>query len=163
MPARERRYWLFKSDPDDFGWADLQAAKGQRTFWDGIRNYQARNLLRDEVHKGDGVLFYHSSSTPAGVVGIAEVVKEAGPDPTQFERGHAHHDPHSERADPRWVGVEIRALRALPKPVELAALKANARLAGMLVVQRGQRLSIQPVTRAEWEEVLRMGGLGGEF
>lgn len=158
MARSKRRYWLFKSEPDAFSFDDLRAAKSRRTTWDGVRNYQARNLLRDDIERGDGVLYYHSRATPPGVVGIAEVVKAGYPDPTQFDPKDSHHDPKSDPDDPRWFMVDIEARRALPTFVPLDELKANRKLAKMLVVQRGQRLSIQPVTEAEWKEVLRMGG-----
>jgi len=158
MSRSKRRYWLFKSEPGVFSFADLCAAKRRRTTWDGVRNYQARNLLRDDMKKGDGVLFYHSGASPPGVAGLAEIVKEGYPDPTQFDPKSSHHDPKSDPDDPRWFVVDIEARSALPTFVPLDALKANRKLARMLVVQRGQRLSVQPVTEAEWQEVLRMGG-----
>lgn len=151
-------YWLMKSEPDVFSFDDLCSARGKRTCWDGVRNYQARNFLRDAMKKGDGVLFYHSSTKPAGVAGLAEVVKAGYPDPTQFDAHDAHHDPDSDPADPRWFMVDIRATKKLPTFVTLDALKANRKLARMAVIQRGQRLSVQPVTAAEWNEVKRMGG-----
>lgn len=154
--ARKKRYWLFKSEPYVFGIADLAAAPGRRAFWDGVRNYQARNLLRDEVGVGDGVLFYHSRSDPIGVAGEAKVVKAATPDPTQFDAGSKYHDPGSSRDDPRWLGVEIEFVRAFDQVVTLSALKANRKLASMMVTQRGARLSIQPVTPEEWRAVLAM-------
>jgi predicted RNA-binding protein with PUA-like domain len=134
------------------------AARGRRTSWDGVRNYQARNFMRDGMGVGDRVLYYHSNAEPSGVVGVAEVVREAYPDPTQFEPGHAHHDPRSDPEDPRWCMVDVRALERLPRVVTLAELKANPRLEAMAVVQRGSRLSVTPVTEAEYEEVLRMAG-----
>lgn len=152
------KYWLMKSEPDVFSFDDLWSARGKRTCWDGVRNYQARNFLRDALKKGDGVLFYHSGTKPPGVAGLAEVVKEGYPDPTQFDPADAHHDPGSDPADPRWFMVDIRATKKLPTFVTLDALKANRKLGKMAVVQRGQRLSVQPVTTAEWNEVKRMGG-----
>ena len=152
------RYWLIKSEPSEFSFEDLRRAPGRRTAWDGVRNYQARNFMRDGMRKGDGVLFYHSNAEPSGVAGLAEVVREAYPDPTQFEVGHRHHDPGSDPASPRWLMVDVRALRSLPRVVGLDELKANPSLAGMAVVQRGSRLSITPVTHEEWLEVLRMAG-----
>lgn len=163
MPTDDRRYWLMKSEPDAFSFDDLLGARGKRTHWDGIRNYQARNFLRDDMKKGDRVLYYHSNAKPPGVVGVAEVVKEAYPDHTQFDPDSKYHDPKSDPDDPRWLMVDIRALAPLPEPVSLDALKANDALADMAVVQRGQRLSIQPVTPEEWAEVLAMGGLAGRF
>jgi predicted RNA-binding protein with PUA-like domain len=152
------RYWLIKSEPSEFSFDDLWAARGRRTAWDGVRNYQARNFMRDGMRKGDGVLFYHSNADPSGVVGLAEVAREAYPDPTQFEAGHPHHDPGSDPASPRWLMVDVRATRRLPRVVSLDELKANPSLAGMGVVQRGSRLSVTPVTLEEWREVLRMAG-----
>ena len=149
-------YWLIKSEPSEFSFDDLWSAKGRRTCWDGVRNFQARNFMRDGMRKGDGVLFYHSNAEPSGVVGLAEVVREAYPDPTQFEAGHAHHDPKSDPADPRWCMVDVRATRRLPRVVTLAELKAHPRLAQMAVVQRGSRLSVTPVSAAHYQELLRM-------
>jgi len=157
------RYWLMKSEPNAFSFDDLLSAKGKRTHWDGIRNYQARNFMRDNMRKGDRVLFYHSNAKPPGVVGIAEVVKNAYPDHTQFDPASHYHDPKSDPDEPRWLMVDIRAVERLPELVELDALKANPRLAQMAVVQRGQRLSIQPVSPEEWSEVLAMGGLAAEI
>jgi len=151
--------WLVKSEPEAFSWKALWESKGRRTFWDGIRNYQVRNLIRDDVRKGDLILFYHSNAKPPGVVGIAKVVKEAYPDHTQFDPADGHHDPKSDPEDPTWLMFDLKAEKALKQVVSLSDLKANPKLAEMLVVQRGQRLSIQPVTRKEWDEVLRMGGL----
>jgi predicted RNA-binding protein with PUA-like domain len=155
MPA----YWLFKSEPGTFSWDDLLASPRRRTFWDGVRNYQARNLLRDEMKKGDGVLFYHSSTAIPAVVGVASIVKAGSPDPTQFDGRSKYHDPKSTPEEPRWFGVEIQARRALPEPVPLARLRETRGLESMKLLQRGMRLSVQPVTRKEWEIVLRLGGL----
>jgi predicted RNA-binding protein with PUA-like domain len=157
--ARARRYWLLKSEPDTFSFDDLRAAKKRTTQWDGVRNYQARNLLRDELAVGDGVLFYHSNAKPPCVAGVAEVARAGYPDPTQFDPEDDHHDPGSDPEDPRWFAVDVRAVLALPEPVSLDALKGNPKLADMAVSRRGQRLSVQPVSAAEWKQVLRMGGL----
>jgi len=131
-------------------------AKGRRTVWDGVRNYQARNLLRDRFRAGDRVLFYHSSTEPTGVVGLAEVASAAYPDPTQFERGHEHFDSASRRDAPIWFAVDVVAVRALERVVTLDEIKRNASLSKMVVAQRGSRLSVQPVTREEFDEVVRM-------
>jgi predicted RNA-binding protein with PUA-like domain len=154
--ARRKRYWLFKSEPEVFGIADLAAAPGARTFWEGVRNYQARNLLRDDVGVGDGVLFYHSRNEPIGVAGEARVVTAASPDPTQFDAQSKYHDEGASKDDPRWLGVEIEFVRAFDRVVPLSALKANPKLAAMMVTQRGARLSIQPVTPDEWRAVMAM-------
>ena len=148
-----------KSEPDVFSFDDLRKAKGKRTLWDGVRNYRARNFMRDDMRVGDRVLYYHSNADPPGVAGVAEVAREAYPDPTQFDPDSKYFDPKSSPDAPRWVVVDVKAVKALPRFVSLADLKANPKLASMGVVQRGNRLSIQPVTDAEWREVLRMGGL----
>jgi predicted RNA-binding protein with PUA-like domain len=159
MAKAGRKYWLMKSEPEVFSFDDLLAAKDRTTHWEGVRNYKARNFLRDEVRAGDGVLFYHSNAEPPGVAGVARVVREAYPDESQFDPGSPYFDPKSPRASPRWVVVDIQGLARLPTFLPLAEIKANAALATMGVVQRGNRLSIQPVTSAEWRAVLRQGGL----
>ncbi len=161
MAAREKRYWLFKSEPDVFSFDDLWKAKGRRTSWGGVRNYQARNLIRDEMQAGDGVLFYHSSSEPTGVAGIAELSTAAYADPTQFDRRDDAYDPKSKREAPTWLAVDIKAVRRLERFVTLAELRATPELAAMGVLRRGNRLSVQPVTRAEWLAVERLAGSKG--
>jgi predicted RNA-binding protein with PUA-like domain len=156
--ASERRYWLFKTEPESFSYEDLVRAPRSRIAWDGVRNYQARNSLRDDVKLGDGVLVYHSSTEPPGVVGVARVVGESAVDPTQFDPRDEHFDAGSERASPRWVQVEIEAVFAMPRFLPLDELRADPSLAGMALLQRGQRLSIQPVKPAEWQTVLERGG-----
>jgi predicted RNA-binding protein with PUA-like domain len=158
MPRRTRRYWLMKSEPDVFSYDDLERAKDRTTPWDGVRNYRARNFMRDEMAVGDGVLYYHSNADPPGVAGIAEVASEAYPDPTQFDLADGHFDPKSKESDPRWFLVDVQAVRKLPRFVSLADLKADPRLAEMGVVQRGNRLSVQPVEADEWRVVLELGG-----
>ncbi len=155
------RAWLLKSEPEEFGFDDLLAAKKRATVWSGVRNYQARNLLRDELARGDGVLFYHSNAEPSGVAGIARVLRTGFPDPTQFEPTDPAHDPKSTRAAPRWYAVEVQAVCALPRFVSLAELRAEPRLAGMVLLRKGSRLSVQPVSPAEWRVVLALGGLKG--
>ena len=161
--ASSHRYWLVKSEPDVFSWDDLWKAKGRRTHWDGIRNYRVRNFIRDDIKNGDLVLYYHSNAKPPGVAGVAVVVKEAYPDHTQFDPKDSHHDPKSDPDDPRWLMFDVKAKKKLARFVSLEELKDNPKLEEMLVVQRGQRLSIQPVKPAEWREVLRMGGLDGDL
>ena len=153
------QYWLIKSEPAEFSFDDLWKAPARRTSWDGVRNYQARNFMRDGMRKRDGVLYYHSNADPAGVVGLAEVAREVYPDPTQFERGHPHEDPRSDPGEPRWLMVDVRATRRLKRVVSLADLKAEPALAAMAVVQRGSRLSVTPVTAAEWAIVLALGAV----
>lgn len=163
MAARTRtsgpRWWLFKTEPTSFSFADLEKAPRRRTGWTGVRNHQAKLILRDEVHAGDLVLVYHSSADPSGVFGIARVVGEASPDPTQFDPADEHFDARAGRAAPIWIQVEIEAVVALLRPVSLPELRAEARLAGMALLRRGQRLSIQPVAAEEARVVLGLAGL----
>lgn len=145
-----------KSEPDVFSIDDLAAAG--RAPWDGVRNYQARNFLRDQMQPGDLVLFYHSNAEPPGVVGVARVAGPARPDPTAFDPKHDGHDPKSDPSAPRWFLVDVDFVEKLPRAVSLAELREDPALAKMLVVQKGQRLSVQPVTAAEFERVLALGG-----
>ncbi len=154
-----KRYWLMKSEPDVYSFDDLWKAKKRTTPWDGIRNYQARNFMRDEMQIGDGVLFYHSNCKPPGVAGLAEVASGAYPDPTQFDPADPHHDPKSDPEDPRWLLVDVRGVEKLPRYVSLDDLRGAKALASMRILQRGNRLSITPVTAAEWRAVKRLGGL----
>ena len=148
------RHWLMKSEPGTYSFADLMGERDRTTFWHGVRNFQARNLMR-EMRRGDAVLFYHSGGEPH-VAGIARVVREAYPDPSAWDPASEYHDAAASPEEPRWVMVDVQAERPLPAPVTLAELKANPQLASMKVVQRGQRLSVQPVTPEEYAEVLRM-------
>jgi predicted RNA-binding protein with PUA-like domain len=157
-PRAAERYWLLKSDPETFSWEDLQRAPGKRTVWDGVRNYQARNLLRDDIAAGDLALFYHSSAEPPAVVGIVRVTRKGFPDPSQFDPKSPYHDPDSSPEDPRWFSVEICSERALPKPVSLPDLRTRAGLEDMVLLRRGSRLSVQPVSAKEWKIILRRGG-----
>jgi len=150
-------YWLFKTEPSTFSVDDLAHARGATTAWDGVRNYQARNFLRDEMKKGDRVLIYHSSTEPPAVVGIAEVAREGYPDPTQFDPKDDHYDAGSEKVAPRWFLVDVKAVRKFPRPVTLDEIRATKALAKMPLVQRGQRLSVQPVGADEYALILRMG------
>ena len=149
-------YWLFKSEPDEYGITDLAAEAGKTGRWDGIRNYQARNFLRDRVKTGDGVLFYHSACKVPAVVGTAEVVRAAYPDPAQFDPDSKYFDPKATADKPRWYCVDIRWQSEFEHPVPLADIKRNPRLADMVLVKQG-RLSIQPVTSAEWRQLLALG------
>jgi predicted RNA-binding protein with PUA-like domain len=154
-----RRYWLFKSEPEDFSFDDLLGAPGKRVGWDGVRNHQVRNFMRDAMKVGDGVLFYHSSADPPGVAGVARVVRAAYPDATQFDRRSEHFDPKSKKDAPTWLQVDVAAVAKLAGYVPLARLRAEPALASMLLLRRGQRLSILPVTPGEWRVVLGLGGL----
>ena len=153
------QYWLVKSEPSTFSFQDLLECPRKRTRWEGIRNYTVRNFMRDAMQVGDEVLFYHSSSEPSGVAGIARVSAAAIPDATQFDRRSQGYDAKSKREAPAWLAIELEAVRALPRFVPLAELKGHPALAKMLLVQRGQRLSIQPVTAREWGVVLGLGGI----
>jgi predicted RNA-binding protein with PUA-like domain len=150
-----KRYWLMKSDPETFGIDDLERSPDRTTSWDGVRNFQARNLLRDEVRVGDEVLFYHSQSDPPAVVGTCRVVRAGYPDPTQFDRRSPGHDPDSTPDDPRWYAVDLRLERRLDRPVSLPSIRESPALRDMVLVRRS-RLSVQPVTAEEWKVVLRM-------
>jgi predicted RNA-binding protein with PUA-like domain len=151
----ERRYWLVKSEPDTFSFDDLLAAPKQTTHWDGVRNFAARNFLRDGMRLGDQVFFYHSSTNPQAIVGICEVVREGYPDSTATDKKHAHFDAKSDAKDPTWYMVDLKAVKPLARPVTLTEIKANKALADMALVRIG-RLSVTPVTAAEWEAILGM-------
>ena len=161
MPAaaRPRRHWLVKSEPDAFSFDDLLASPGRTTCWDGVRNYQARNTMRDDMKKGDLVFFYHSSTEPAAIVGIAEVVRESYPDHTALDPRDPHFDPKSKADAPTWVMVDIKAKKRLPKPLTLADLRGVKGLEKMALLQKGSRLSVQPVSATEWEIVCRLAGV----
>ena len=148
------RTWLMKSEPDVYGYDDLE--RDGRTPWDGIRNYQARNFMRDEMAIGDRVLFYHSNATPPGVAGLAEVVSEPYPDPTQFDPDSPYHDPKATREEPRWMLVDIAPVRRLPRLVALAEIKADPALADLALVRRGNRLSVMPVGDEEADRIVAM-------
>jgi predicted RNA-binding protein with PUA-like domain len=164
MPAakRARRYWLLKSEPESFSFDDLWARPSRTTHWDGVRNYTARNFMRDDMKKGDLVFFYHSSTDPSQIVGIAEVVREGYPDHTAFDAKDSHFDPKSKADAPTWMMVDIRAVRRLPKPLALGDLRGVKGLESMALLQRGSRLSVQPVSAAEWEIVCKMGGVAAD-
>lgn len=150
------RYWLFKSEPSAFSVDHLARSPKQTAPWDGVRNYQARNFLRDQVQVGDRVFFYHSSEEPLGIFGTMQVVKAGYPDPTQFDPHSKYHDPKSTRENPRWFLVDVNLITKFPQPVLRDDLAGDKVAAGMLVLKRGMRLSIQPVTAAEWKAVHRL-------
>jgi predicted RNA-binding protein with PUA-like domain len=145
-------FWLMKSEPNECSIDDALAASGATVPWIGVRNYQARNFMRDAMRVGDGVLFYHSSCPEPGIAGLAEVASTAYPDASQFDPASPYFDAKSSRATPRWLHVDVRALRKTPL-LSLAALRATPALATMIVLQRGSRLSITPVTPTEWAAV----------
>jgi predicted RNA-binding protein with PUA-like domain len=153
------RFWLFKSEPTTFSFDDLRSSPRKRTHWDGVRNFQARNLLRDEIKKGDGVLFYHSNAKPMGITGIAKVVKEGYPDHTAFDPGDKHFDKDSDPDDPRWYMVDIEAVCPIDPMLERTALQDVAALDDMMLLRRGSRLSVQPVTEKEWRTIIKLAGL----
>ena len=155
--AGERRYWLVKSEPSTFSFDDLRAAKDQTTQWDGVRNFVARNFMRDGMKAGDQVFFYHSSVNPQAIVGICEVAREAYPDSTAFDKAHHGYDPDADPNDPTWFMVDLRAVAPLARPVTLPEIKAKPELAGMALLRIG-RLSVTPVTEAEWTTIRAMGG-----
>ena len=146
-------YWLMKSEPDECSIDDVLAAPGRKTPWSGVRNYQARNFMRDRMRVGDGVLFYHSSCEVPGIAGLAEVATAAYPDKTQFERKSPYYDPKSPKDNPRWFNVDVRALRKIPL-ISLAEIRKHKPLAGMVLLRPGNRLSITPVTAAEWRYIM---------
>ena len=152
----ERRYWLVKSEPDTFSFDDLLAAKDRTTQWDGVRNFAARNFMRDGMKAGDQVFYYHSSTNPQAIVGIAEVAREAYPDQTAFDKSHHGYDEDSKPDDPTWYMVDLRAVEPLARPVTLIDIKARRELAGMVLLRIG-RLSVTPVTAQEWETIRSMG------
>jgi len=149
------RYWLMKSEPAEFSIDDLACAPRRSAAWTGVRNYQARNFMRDDMRSGDRAFFYHSSCAVPGIAGIAEIAKSAYPDPTQFDPGDEYFDPKATRDRPRWFSVEVK-LVAKTRLVPLPELRARRQLADMRLLARGNRLSITPVTAAEWKFILRL-------
>ena len=154
---RGKQYWLVKSEPEVFSLNDLKKSKNQTTFWDGVRNYQARNFLKNEMKLGDSVLFYHSNTEPPGVVGVCEVVKEGYADHTQFDPEDKHYFPSSDPKNPIWYMIDIKFIKEFKKPVTLSDIKANQKLKKMKLVKRGNRLSVMPVAKEEFDEIVKMG------
>lgn len=152
------KYWLMKSEPDSFGIDDLARARGRRATWDGVRNYQARNMLRDEMAVADRVLFHHSSCEVPGIYGTMEIVRAGHPDPTAFDRRHRGYDAGSDPDNPRWYQIEVRLLERFARPVTLAALRkhANGALRDFILLRRGNRLSVMPVSADEWKFIHRL-------
>lgn len=151
-------YWLFKSEPDAFGIDDLIAMKGKRDHWDGIRNYQARNLMRDQMKIGDLGFFYHSSCKVPGIVGTVEIVKEAYPDYTALDKNEKYFDPKSTKDNPRWMMVDVKFKQKFADILSLTQLREVKSLADMMLLRKGSRLSIQPVTKKEWRIITRLAG-----
>ncbi len=150
------RYWLMKSEPDAYSIDDLEREPSGATGWDGVRNYQARNFMRDGMKVGDGILFYHSNAKPPGVAGIARVVREAYPDPTQFDPDSRYFDPKSKTEDPRWLHVDIAHERTFSRLIPLDELKETPGLEELPLVKRGNRLSVMPVSDDEWRLILAL-------
>jgi predicted RNA-binding protein with PUA-like domain len=155
------KFWLMKSEPDECSIDDVLAAPGRVTPWSGVRNYQARNFMRDEMRVGDGVLFYHSSCAAPGIAGLAEVASAPYPDKTQFDPKSDYYDPASKQEAPRWVNVDVRALKKT-RLVSLPEIRKQKALAKMVILRPGNRLSITPVTEAEWKYILGLVSPGRE-
>ncbi len=151
------RHWLVKSEPEVFSFADLLASPRRTTMWDGVRNYQARNFLRDQMKQGDLVLFYHSNADPTAVIGVTKVVREGYPDPTAFDKKDPHYDPKSKPDAPTWYVVDLQAVEEFVRPVTLAELRGVKGLEKMVLLQKGSRLSVQPVTEREFGIVCKLG------
>ena len=149
-------YWLFKSEPDCFSFDDLCMAPGKQTGWDGVRNFQARNFLRDQIKVGDGILYYHSGGPAPAIAGLAEVVEAGHPDPTAFDPASDKHDPKSRIDAPTWFQVTIRAVRPVEPALGLTRLRQVEALAKMELLRKGSRLSVQPVAAGEWELIQRL-------
>ncbi|MFO8154887.1 MAG: EVE domain-containing protein [Pseudomonadota bacterium] len=149
-------YWLMKSEPDVFGIDHLAALPEGTDHWDGIRNYQVRNMIRDHMRPGDQALFYHSNTKPPGIAGLMEIVSEPYPDHTAFDPEAKYHDPKSDPDNPRWYMVDVRYIRHFDRYIPLDELKQRPELAEMKLVQKGNRLSIMPVTEDEWRTILAM-------
>ena len=152
------RHWLMKTEPEAFSVEDLAAAPRRTSAWDGVRNYQARNMLRDEMRRGDRVFLYYSSCEVPGIVALMQVVKQGYPDPTAFDRKHHHYDAGSDRKNPRWFMVDVQLKRPLARTITLTELRAHAgkELKGMVLLRPGNRLSITPVEEAHWQFILSL-------
>jgi predicted RNA-binding protein with PUA-like domain len=155
FPTMTRRYWLMKCEPGAYSIDDL--ARDGRTSWEGVRNYQARNFIRDDMQEGDRVLFYASNARPSGVAGLATIARSGYPDPFAWKKGHTYFDPASRPDAPTWYMVDVAFVERFPEIVALDVLKSTKGLEQMMVTQKGSRLSIQPVTRPEYDIVVRLG------
>ena len=148
-------YWLFKSEPNVFSFDDLLKSPNKTTYWDGVRNYQARNLLRDEIQKGDELLFYHSRVEPMCIAGTATVTRAGYPDPTQFDKRSKYYDEKATADKPRWFVVDVTAKKKFDEPLTRDELKDMPALKDMMLLQKGSRLSVQPVQASEWKAILK--------
>ncbi len=155
-----KRYWLLKSEPNTFSLEDLRNSEDRTACWDGVRNYQARNFLRDDLKKGDGILFYHSNVDPVGIAGEAIVVREGYPDKSAFDPSDVHFDPKSTPKKPTWFTVDIQWVRRCREIITLKTLRSLPSLKEMKVLQRGMRLSVQPVTPKEWAMIMKLSEWG---
>lgn len=151
-----KQYWLFKSEPDTFSIADLEKAPNKTTCWDGVRNYQARNFLSKQIILGDEIFFYHSNTEPPAIVGIAQVIKAGYPDPSAFNPKSHYFDEKSNAKNPTWYSVDIKHIKTFSKPIALAVLRNNPKLKNMVLLQKGSRLSVQPVKENEWKTIMAM-------
>ncbi len=156
MAKAAKRYWLVKSEPDVFSIDDLAKSTDQTTFWDGVRNYQARNTMRDDMKLGDLVLYYHSNAKPPGIAGIAKIVREGYPDHTAFDPKDKHYDPKSKKSDPTWIMVDVQLVEKFVEEISLPELKACKELEGMVLLQKGSRLSVQPVLPEHFKTVQKL-------
>lgn len=150
------RYWLMKSEPDEFGIDDLMQRPKQTHYWDGVRNYQARNMIRDDMQIGDLAFFYHSNATPPGIAGIMRISSKPFPDPTQFDPKSHYYDAGSKQEAPRWMSVDVTFVKKFKNYLPLEQLRNTPALADMILLRRGNRLSITPITEAQWETILAL-------
>ncbi len=149
-------YWLMKSEPDVFGIDDLRGSAHKKTFWEGVRNYQARNMMRDDMRKGDLAFFYHSACAVPGIAGVMKIARQGYPDFTAFDPAEKYYDPDSNADNPRWYMVDVRFKRKLKRVITLSELKTHKKIENMRLLQKGNRLSIMPVSDAEWEFILKL-------
>jgi predicted RNA-binding protein with PUA-like domain len=152
----ERRYWLLKTEPSTFSMDDLWNAPKRTTSWDGVRNYQARNMLRDDMQPGDLVFIYHSSTDPTGIAGIAEVARGGYPDETAFDKKDSHFDPKSSRESPQWYVIDVKAVEKFSEIITLERLRQTPGLEAMVLLKKGSRLSVQPVSAKEWDVINKL-------
>ncbi len=152
-----KKHWLIKTEPQTYSIQDLAKEKKQSTYWDGVRNYQARNMMRDEMKLGDEVLIYHSNADPPAVVGTAAITREGYPDPTAWDPQDKHFDPKSSKENPRWYMVDIQLREIFPRPLSLAELREIAALKEMELLRKGSRLSVQPVHKKEFDTIVKLG------
>jgi predicted RNA-binding protein with PUA-like domain len=162
LPPRakgERRYWLLKQEPSSFSFDDLLAAPKKTTCWDGVRNYTARNYLRDEMAVGDLAFYYHSNAEPSAIAGVVEIVKKGYPDHTAFDSTHDHFDPDSDPNEPTWYMVDVKAVTKIDPPIALEQLRAVPELDGMELLRKGSRLSVQVVSAAQFARIVKLAGV----